>query len=222
MRDLCVVFDLDDTLYLERDYIHSGFDAVGKWVGDWLSIPDFADRCATTFEAGRRGIIFDSVLRDCGLDPAPQLIAALVEIYRAHAPAIRMLPDASNTLDTLSRDYPIALITDGPVAAQSRKCEVLGLPALARPLVLTEMFGVDFRKPSLRPFERVADLVKSGKFAYVADNPLKDFQAPRKLGWTTVRIRRPGGLHYHRPNDIVTPQFELPDCVGLPKVLSEV
>ena len=133
-----------------------------------------------------------------------------------------MLPDASNTLDTLSRDYPIALITDGPVAAQSRKCEALGLPALARPLVLTEMFGADFRKPSLHPFERVADLVKSGKFAYVADNPLKDFQAPKELGWTTVRIRRPGGLHYHRPNDIVTPQFELPDCLGLPKVLSEV
>src|SRR5258708_14898409 len=25
MRDVCVVFDLDDTLYLERDYIVSGF-----------------------------------------------------------------------------------------------------------------------------------------------------------------------------------------------------
>ena len=32
-------------------------------------------------------------------------------------------------------------------------------------------------------------------FVYVADNPRKDFIAPRALGWRTVRIRRRGGEH---------------------------
>jgi putative hydrolase of the HAD superfamily len=30
---------------------------------------------------------------------------------------------------------------------------------------------------------------------YVADNPNKDFEAPAALGWLTVRIRHPEGLH---------------------------
>ena len=42
MNHLCVVFDIDDTLYLERDYVLSGFAAVGPWARDWLAIPDFA------------------------------------------------------------------------------------------------------------------------------------------------------------------------------------
>ncbi len=30
---------------------------------------------------------------------------------------------------------------------------------------------------------------------YLADNPRKDFVAPRALGWRTVRVRRPESLH---------------------------
>ena len=29
----------------------------------------------------------------------------------------------------------------------------------------------------------------------MADNPAKDFVAPHRLGWRTVRVRRAGGLH---------------------------
>src|SRR5690606_10373283 len=36
--------------------------------------------------------------------------------------------------------------------------------------------------------------------AHVADNPAKDFVAPRRLGWRTVRVRRPGGLHAGVPS----------------------
>lgn len=39
------IFDIDDTLYLERDYVHSGFDAVGP-------------RCQTSVSAHTVGICF--------------------------------------------------------------------------------------------------------------------------------------------------------------------
>ena len=35
----------------------------------------------------------------------------------------------------------------------------------------------------------------AGGYVYVADNPRKDFLAPRALGWRTLRVRRPGGEH---------------------------
>jgi hypothetical protein len=40
-RSVCAVFDIDDTLYLERDYVRSGFEAVGRWAVKWIQIEDF-------------------------------------------------------------------------------------------------------------------------------------------------------------------------------------
>ena len=37
----CVAFDLDDTLYLERDYVRSGFWAVGRWIESHVAVTDF-------------------------------------------------------------------------------------------------------------------------------------------------------------------------------------
>ena len=57
---------------------------------------------------------------------------------------------------------------------------------------------------------------------YVADNPTKDFAAPRALGWHTVRIRRPGGLHAglaHSPHEVdheITSLTELRHLPGWP------
>ena len=220
MRDVCAVFDLDDTLYLERDYVVSGFNAVGQWAAEWLSIPDFTERCLILFERGRRGDIFDSILRECGQVATPQLVAGLVELYRAHSPEIKMAPDAEQVLTQIHRCWPIAIITDGPVLSQTRKCKALGLASIARPLVLTDILGDGFRKPHKAAFEYVASCVEAKQFVYVADNPAKDFTAPKQLGWITVRVRRPGGLHYDQPNEVVLPDFEIPNCSELPLILS--
>jgi putative hydrolase of the HAD superfamily len=60
--------------------------------------------------------------------------------------------------------------------------------------------GAEYLKPHLRRFARLQrhwPLVDSSRFLYVADNPLKDFVAPRAREWRTVRIIR-GGEHCHR------------------------
>ena len=40
-------------------------------------------------------------------------------------------------------------------------------------------------------------LAPGGTLTYLADNPAKDFCAPRQLGWETVRFRMPGRLQEH-------------------------
>ncbi|HEX6222335.1 MAG TPA: hypothetical protein VF115_14690, partial [Acidimicrobiia bacterium] len=49
-----------------------------------------------------------------------------------------------------------------------------------------------------RAFEMVETrLGLSGdRLAYVADNPAKDFIAPNDRGWTSIRVRIEGQLHY--------------------------
>jgi putative hydrolase of the HAD superfamily len=222
MRDVCAVFDLDDTLYLERDYVLSGFNAVGQWAAEWLAIPNFAEQCVNLFERGVRGHIFDCVLQEHGHVVTPKMIAGLVEIYHGHSPAIKMAPDAEEAIREIRRSCPIAIITDGPVLSQTRKCTALGLESIASPVVLTDLLGKGFRKPHKMAFEFVASRIKAKKFMYVADNPAKDFTAPKQLGWLTVRVRRSGGLHFNQPNRIVIPDFEIQNCSGLPQILAQL
>lgn len=214
-RDICVVFDIDDTLYLERDYVRSGFEAAGRWVSRWLKIDDFAERCWNRFTAGARGSIFNLVLTEACGRANPELVSALIEIYRTHAPAIALADDARESLAALSSLASIAVISDGPLASQSQKADVLGLHRFAAPVILTDMLGSGFRKPHPLAFRRVEQSQLAKIYFYVADNPLKDFTAPKQLGWTTVRVRRPCGLHYAAENPEVLPDYEMADCSGL-------
>lgn len=223
MNGLCVVVDIDDTLYLERDYVRSGFRAVGAWAERWLGIGDFGDACWREFEAHRRSDVFNHCLAVFGIEATPELIAGLVELYRTHEPCIQPAPDASRMLAEISGRYPIAVVSDGPLASQSRKADALSLRSIASPIILTEVFGRQFRKPHHRAFNEVAAAIPAEHYVYVADNPAKDFIAPRDLGWTTVRIRRPGGLHYSAealPG--AQADFEFPDCTALVDIFAGI
>jgi len=219
---ICAVFDIDDTLYLERDYVHSGFEAVGRWAAKWIQIEDFAEECRRRFNAGRRKSIFDEVLRESGRKANPELVSALVEVYRTHTPSIALAPDACEALEAISHIASIAVISDGPAASQSKKAEALGLSSFAEPIVLTELLGGEFRKPHPRAFQQIEHCRPASVYVYIADNPLKDFAAPQQLGWITVRLRRPEGLHYTMENPQITPDREMGDCGGLPEMLAQL
>ena len=214
-RRICVAFDIDDTLYLERDYVRSGFEAVGLWASKWLQIAGFGERCWAKFMSGKRGSIFNEVLTESGRAADPKLVSALVEIYRTHMPSIVLAPDAAEALREMSRCVSIAVISDGPITSQSRKAEALGLAQYASPIILTEILGDQFPKPHPRAFEELMRRRPSDVYVYIGDNPAKDFAAPKRLGWKTVRIRRPGSLHYTEENGQVVPDLEMPDCSEL-------
>ena len=195
-RIRCVVFDVDDTLYLERDYVRSGFRAVADHVSRDRGLEGFFERAWDAFCSGTRGSVFDRVLESYGLDPGP-IVPELVRVYRSHRPAISLLPDARACLGRLRGRVRMAAVTGGPALSQRSKVEALGLGRLMAPIVFTEELGNGYEKPSPRPFRLVeeAAAASGADCAYVADNPEKDFSGPSALGWRTVRVRRPGGLH---------------------------
>lgn len=219
---ICAVFDIDDTLYLERDYVRSGFEAVGRWAAKWIHIEDFTEQCWRMFTAGRRRSIFDEVLCESGTQPSAELVSALVEIYRTHTPSIALAADAFGALNAISHIASIAVVSDGPISSQSRKAEALGLSSFAAPIMLTEVLGSEFRKPHPRAFQHIEHYLPARFHVYIADNPLKDFAAPKQLGWITVRVRRPDGLHSMVENPQITPDREMGDCSGLPEMLAQL
>src|SRR5258707_4394601 len=187
----CAVFDLDDTLYLERAYVQSGFQAAGAWAERELGVRDFSQRAWREFERGCRGDIFNRVLAFYGF-PKGRALPELVRAYRSHTPSIALLPDAAHCLSALRPHGYLAMITDGAVDSQQNKVRALGLDRTMDLVVLTAALGLDFSKPNPRAFAYVQQqfAVPPECCAYIGDNPVKDFITPRGLGWRTVRVRR--------------------------------
>jgi putative hydrolase of the HAD superfamily len=194
---MIIVFDMDDTLYLERDFVRSGFRAVDDWLAAERRIGGFLAAAWRLFEGGQRGHVFDHALAALGVAPEPGLIPRLVEVYRSHRPTIRLAPDAARALERHAGQNSLALLTDGYLATQERKIEALGLRSRCEPVIITDRWGRDHWKPHPRGFMAIQS--RFGRlpadFVYIGDNPAKDFQAPKALGWKTIRVRRAGGLH---------------------------
>lgn len=197
------VFDVDDTLYLERDYVRSGFHAVDEHLRATVDCEGFADVAWGLFLVGVRGHTFDRALDRLGIESTPGRLDDLVRVYRGHIPNIDLLPDAAVTLgECRDRNMPIAVVTDGPSVSQWAKVDALGLRAIIDPVFVTEDHGPDWRKPSTKAFEAIQERfgMPGDCHVYIADNPTKDFAGPKRLGWRTIRVRRPDSLHWDIPS----------------------
>lgn len=196
-----VVFDLDDTLYLERDFALSGYAACEQWMRRQGMPAGLAALAASEFEAARYDRIFDRVLPALGIEPRQEIIQALIREYRSHEPAISLTPDAAAVLPKLAARYHLALLSDGPAVTQRRKVEALGVAQWLDPIVLTDDHGREAWKPNVRCFRIIEEAtgLAGDELAYVADNPAKDFAGPMKLGWHRIRIRRPEAIHRDVP-----------------------
>ncbi len=196
-----VVFDLDDTLFPEREFVRSGFAAVGAWVQAERGIAGFGAAAWRRFEAGERKRAFDEALAELGVASEPGLVEKLVGIYRDHRPQIALFPEAAEVLGALRGRYRLGLLTDGYAVAQRRKIAALGIDPLFDKIVVTDELGRECWKPSRVPFQIVIDALgcTGGECVYVGDNPKKDFVAPNELGWLTVHICRAGG-EYEKEN----------------------
>ncbi len=193
-----VVFDLDDTLYLERTFALSGFAAVGQWLRQRLACPgDPYTRMAALFDSEHRSRVFDRLLEEWGVRPAGPLVREMVDRFRAHRPQIRLCPDAEGVLTRWTGRFRLGLISDGPLSVQQNKVAALGLTSRLDEIILTDRWGEAFWKPHPRAFEWLEQAwgVCGGQLVYLADNPAKDFLAPRQRGWQTVRVRRDEGIH---------------------------
>lgn len=194
-----ITLDLDDTLYLERYYVRSGFQAVDEWLKINCSINGFFNEAWSMFESGKRNTIFNMVLENSGLFD-DNLIKELVNKYRTHIPSIKLEPDAKEFLHNYHKKEDLALITDGPAVAQWSKIEALGIEKYFGKIIVTDDLGPNYSKPNTEAFKRVQGSLPSSACVYIADNPLKDFTAPASLGWMpSIRVRRAGSLHYDCP-----------------------
>ena len=183
-----VVFDLDDTLIPEIEYVKSGFCAIAKEFGD----EKISDMLWTLFEGDR-----NNVYQRAGF--LKEECKRCIEIYRSHKPKLILSDEVQELLLQLkNKGIKLGIITDGRPEGQWNKIYALGLEKVIDKIIVTdELGGEEFRKPNPKAFELMReDLdVEFHEMIYVGDNPTKDFQAPQQLGMQCALVENPVGLY---------------------------
>lgn len=199
-RRRVVVFDLDDTLYKEIDFLHSGYRAVAdRLIRERRLAEDPYPRMLGLRAQGAD--VFGTIDRIYGLGLP---LADYLALYRNHRPRIALSPGTAATLEALrGRGCTIGLITDGRSVTQRNKIAALGLDAFVAPddIVVSEEFGSE--KPCEANYAHFVRRYPGATFAYAGDNPRKDFLAPNRLGWQTICLLD-DGRNIHRQ------RFDLP------------
>lgn len=181
-----VCFDLDGTLYDDRQYVRAGFEEAARLLEAETGERLYDEFVAAFFDRGVRERTFDAVLESRGLstDRVPELVAA----YHGHAAELEPYPDARAALDELGARYDLAVLTGGRNARS--KLDRLGLDRYFDAVVVTA--GESVTKRDAEPFRDVLASLSAdpADAVYVGDRPDLDFPRPNDLGMDTVRVRR--------------------------------
>jgi putative hydrolase of the HAD superfamily len=227
MPDPVLVFDLDDTLYPERQFAISGFRAAAAWARAELGIEGLAEEMTRLLDEGHLGELFALALTQRMPGHRPEHLAELRRTYRDHDPVLELFEDAVWALPRFAAASKLGLITDGTHTMQAKKVEALGIAAHFQTIVYTDALGGrGFAKPHPLSFELVERALASAgdRVVYIGDNPAKDFVAPNAKGWTSVMVARVGVRRIHAaattaqggaPRHVITSLRELPEVLGL-------
>lgn len=192
-----VIFDLDDTLYSEKQYIRSGYKKIGELLGN----DDATDKLWGYFEAGKPAI--DEYLVEVGLENKK---AECLNAYRNQVPEITLYEGVVEKIHELKRKgIKVGIITDGRPEGQRAKLKALGLNEMVEDIIITdELGGIQFRKPNDISFRIMQNRWKLPfeQIIYVGDNPNKDFQAPKQLGMRWLYVKNEDGLYSSVVDDI--------------------
>jgi len=207
---MIVVFDLDDTLYDEIDFVKSGFKEVSKY----LKNDKYYDFMIEEFNKNGSGKVFNKLIDKFNLDISLQ---KLIEVYRFHKPNI-ILPDDTLTLLNYAQNFQTALVSDGHYITQQNKFNILGLDQYISYPVITDFYHT--KKPELKPFKMVMENFKDKKdFVYISDNPKKDFIAPNELGWRSIRYKNPNGIYKDYVNNAT---YEVKNRLDVIEILKDI
>jgi putative hydrolase of the HAD superfamily len=197
-----VVFDLDDTLYNEIDFLKSAYVSLSKKLEPeaWQAL------FSNLFSRYRsKTNVFQFVSETYGIP-----INELIEAYRNHVPVITPFDGVIDVMNHIKeKDGKIGMNTDGRSATQRNKLKALGVYNYLDVIIISEEIGSE--KPSEQNYRLIEKELGCTTNYYLADNFKKDFVTPNNIGWKTIGLLD-NGLNIH------SNAFEYQDEAHLPHV----
>lgn len=217
-RQTFFVFDLDDTLYPEIDFLKSAYWAISGKLQPYAGRSLYEEML---LRYSRRENVFQWLVDTCPFAPPTLTVEWLLSEYRTHAPSIQLSAETAAFLQQVrERGIPCGLMTDGRRITQRNKLRALGLEKMFDDVIISEEFGSE--KPAERNYLYFEEKYPGREFCFFGDNTAKDFLIPARLGWMTVCLKNTGG-HIHTqnfsqspcPDFIITSFAEVQLCPGL-------
>lgn len=212
-----VYFDLDGTLFDDRQYIRGGLQHAGERLAAQHGVELTDELREAYFERGITESTFDTVLAEHGV--STELVPMLVEAYHDNTAALVPFPETVPTLETLSREYPLGVITGGTNGRE--KLSRLGLNEFFETVFVGPTYGSSKRNPEIFRAALSSLGATPSESVYVGDRPELDFPQPNRLGMTTVRITtgRYAGVD---ANGEAQPDYTLDSLAELPALLDSI
>lgn len=188
-----VIFDLDDTLYSEKEYVKSGYQKVAKVLPQ---ISNVEEKLWELFESKKPAI--DELLAQEKIQ-SEKIKQECLLAYRQQVPEIHLYEGVMEMLIELrGKGLKLGIITDGRPEGQRAKIQALGLESFVDHIIITdELGGPVFRKPNMTAFQIMKEKmnVLYDEMCYIGDNIKKDFIAPEKLGIRSIWFKNTDGLY---------------------------
>ena len=178
-----VVFDLDDTLYKEIDFLKSAFREIADYLRDQYGIIELLPEMLRYFEEKKD--VFQELINLYRIPIEKQF---LIDMYRNHFPQIQLDDDTTFVLDRLKSnpDILLGLITDGRLISQMNTIKALGLDQYIKEESIIISGFWQRQKPDEFLYSLIEEQYPNCCYMYVGDNIEKDFFAPNQKGWETV------------------------------------
>ncbi len=212
MKNKYVIFDLDDTLAYEMDFLKSAYLAIALGLEDENVYEIMLDKYS-----GKENV-FEFLSQKYNID-----VQTFLEQYRTHFPEIKLIEGVQETLDFCKQEnFKLGLISDGRSITQRNKLKALKIEELFDKIIISEEFGSE--KPNENNFLAfMEDGIES--YIYIADNPKKDFITPNKLGWTTICLLDDGAnIHKQDFNvsDVYLPKIKSRNYIEMLEILKDI
>jgi putative hydrolase of the HAD superfamily len=191
-----IIFDLDDTLISEVEYVKSGFVAVSTYVSNIVERFTADQILITLHELHETNPdkVFNRMIENLSLSSFIT-VKELVDVYRSHKPKLSLYDDVLLNIKKMKdQNYKLGIITDGYLITQKNKLESLNISYLFDEIIMTDELGNEYWKPSVVPFELMAKRLNIDycEMIYIGDNPRKDFYINSVYPIITIRINRLG------------------------------
>ncbi|NIM17052.1 MAG: HAD hydrolase-like protein [Candidatus Aminicenantes bacterium] len=189
-----IIFDLDDTLYLEKLYIFQGFWEVSKYLQQHIpfqAVRLYLDLVNLLKSSSRR--VFDDLKEKWKFKIEP---TELVTVYRNAPRRLILLPDVEDGCKILKENrHHLILITNGDSETQWKKVNAMDLEKIFDLVLVADDYGKEYWKPSAKLMEKILENFGPVEQNYlVVGNGTDDLEFAQNAGLEFIYIKRPRQL----------------------------
>jgi putative hydrolase of the HAD superfamily len=188
-----VIFDLDNVLYDEKDYIYASFRIIAAFLSEKKCLPEEEIFAKLVYDFKKKGSMYSRLFNDLidDLELDKNLLQNILRLYESFDAEIKLFPASENILLTLRKmGIKLALVTNGGVRIQRNKIRLLGIEQFFDVVVFARDMPEATEKPNPSAYSMAIRKmgVKAKETLCVGDNPYTDFWGAKRLGIYTMRL----------------------------------